>query len=107
MFGLQTTTFMKPPLPLYRLVIWLGSLCCFCGYFGLYLLASGKAPGDFYQLLLFATCAGVVGYEDGMLFAAVSSSIRRSMHVPLDKRPCQRMPVQLLTWHLYWFRQQT
>lgn len=44
-----------------RLVIWLGSLCCFCGYFGLYLMASGRAHGDFAQLLLFAACAGNSG----------------------------------------------
>lgn len=41
-----------------RLVVWLGSLTCFCGYLGLYLLASGKAPGDYLQALLFAACAG-------------------------------------------------
>jgi hypothetical protein len=45
-------------LPARRLVIGLGSLCCLCGYFGLWLLVSGKAEGGFAELLLFAICAG-------------------------------------------------
>lgn len=41
-----------------RLVLWLGCLCCFCGYMGLYLMASGKAPNSFVQLIVFAIAAG-------------------------------------------------
>jgi hypothetical protein len=41
-----------------RLVLWMGCLCCFCGYTGLYLMASGKAPNNFAQLLIFAIAAG-------------------------------------------------
>lgn len=41
-----------------RLVLWMGCLCCFCGYTGLYLMASGKAPNNFPQLLVFAIAAG-------------------------------------------------
>eukprot|EP00879_Flechtneria_rotunda_P016105 GHRR01016846.1.p1 GENE.GHRR01016846.1~~GHRR01016846.1.p1 ORF type:complete len:649 (+),score=200.09 GHRR01016846.1:867-2813(+) len=44
-----------------RLVVWLGCLCCCCGYLGLYLLASGKAPGSFWQLIIFAIAAGNTG----------------------------------------------
>lgn len=44
-----------------RLVVWLGSLCCFCGYMGMYLLASGMAPSNFTQLLLLAVAAGNAG----------------------------------------------
>lgn len=44
-----------------RLVVWLGSLTCFCGYLGMYLMASGKAPSNFAQLLLFAIAAGNAG----------------------------------------------
>jgi hypothetical protein len=41
-----------------RLVLWMGCLCCFCGYTGLYLMASGKVPNNFAQLLIFAVAAG-------------------------------------------------
>jgi hypothetical protein len=41
-----------------RLVVLLGSLCCACGYLGLYLLASGAVEGNFVYLILFAACAG-------------------------------------------------
>ncbi|WIA09948.1 hypothetical protein OEZ85_010161 [Tetradesmus obliquus] len=44
-----------------RLVLWMGCLCCFCGYTGLYLMASGKAPNNFPQLLVFAIAAGNSG----------------------------------------------
>eukprot|EP00878_Enallax_costatus_P019833 GHUV01020938.1.p1 GENE.GHUV01020938.1~~GHUV01020938.1.p1 ORF type:complete len:645 (+),score=182.60 GHUV01020938.1:242-2176(+) len=44
-----------------RLVVWLGCLCCFCGYMGMYLMASGKAPSSFPELLVFAIAAGNSG----------------------------------------------
>ena len=44
-----------------RLVVALGALCCFCGYAGLWLLASGRAPASYAQLLLFAAVAGNAG----------------------------------------------
>ncbi|KAF6251968.1 Nodulin-like-domain-containing protein [Scenedesmus sp. NREL 46B-D3] len=44
-----------------RLVLWMGCLSCFCGYTGLYLMASGKAPNNFPQLLVFAIAAGNSG----------------------------------------------
>lgn len=41
-----------------RMVLWLGALCCFTGYIGLHLMATGKTDGGFAQLLLFAVAAG-------------------------------------------------
>jgi hypothetical protein len=41
-----------------RLVLWLGSLCCCCGYLGLHLMAVGRAEGGYGALLLFAAAAG-------------------------------------------------
>jgi hypothetical protein len=41
-----------------RLVVALGSLCCVCGYLGMYLMVSGLAPKNFVQLLIFAAAAG-------------------------------------------------
>jgi len=43
-----------------KLVLGLGSLCCLCGYLGMWLMVSGRAPGGFAELLLFAICAGVL-----------------------------------------------
>lgn len=40
------------------MVLWLGALCCFTGYIGLHLMATGKTDGGFAQLLLFAVAAG-------------------------------------------------
>jgi hypothetical protein len=41
-----------------RLVVALGSLCCVCGYLGMYLMVAGLAPKNFVQLLFFAAAAG-------------------------------------------------
>lgn len=42
----------------HRLVVALGSLCCVCGYLGMYLMVAGLAPKNFVQLLIFAAAAG-------------------------------------------------
>lgn len=47
-------------LSLRRLVVALGSLCCVCGYLGMYLMVAGFAPKNFVQLLIFAAAAGVL-----------------------------------------------
>lgn len=69
-----------------RLVVWLGSLTCFCGYMGMYLMASGKAPSNFGQLLLFAIAAGNAGMcqeltpEGGeMLPQSVSAGLQEAL----------------------------
>jgi hypothetical protein len=41
-----------------RLVIAIGCLCNLCGYCGMWLMVSGRAPGGLPELLLFAICAG-------------------------------------------------
>lgn len=50
-----------PPPRGYRLVISLGSLCCVCGYLGMWLLVSGRAKGGLSELLILAVCAGEGG----------------------------------------------
>ncbi|GBF87528.1 MFS general substrate transporter [Raphidocelis subcapitata] len=44
-----------------RLVISMGSLCCVCGYLGMWLMVSGRAKGGFAELLMLAVCAGNMG----------------------------------------------
>lgn len=39
----------------------MGSVCCVCGYLGLWMVASGRAAGGLPELLLFAACAGNAG----------------------------------------------
>lgn len=41
--------------------MYLGCLCCTCGYLGMYLMVSGHAARSFPQLLLFAAAAGNMG----------------------------------------------
>ncbi|KAI8475459.1 MAG: Nodulin-like-domain-containing protein [Monoraphidium minutum] len=44
-----------------RLVMAMGSVCCVCGYLGLWMLASGRASGGMAELLLLAAVAGNAG----------------------------------------------
>lgn len=66
-----------PPHP--RVVVWLGCLCCFCGYLGLYLLASGRAPGRYTELILFALCAGKRGAPRGAALLALPAGAQASL----------------------------
>jgi hypothetical protein len=69
-----------------RLVVWLGALCCFGGYLGMYLMVAGHTDKDFLHLLLFAAAAGarqafgwVGGWVGGCGCAAGSMWARRPL----------------------------